>query len=391
MIYILIAYMVVKIYLEILQLKFVKNEMSSEAVILPKEDYQKAGIIAIVNKKFEIFKIVYSFLIAVCWIGFGFEILNQIVANQVAVVMSFLLINMLLDLLVSIYETFVKDKKFGFSNATFKTFASDTIKSLLLTLIFGTLFVWVILFCIENFSLWWIYAFGISFAVILIINLIYPTIIAPLFNKVTPLDDGELKDSISDLLQSAGFKSSGVFVMDASKRDNRLNAYFGGFGATKRVVLFDTLIAKLSKNEIIAVLGHELGHFKHGDIIKNIALMSLFLFILFFIFSHIPNEFFLGAGLDYAKSSSVILFFFIFSPVISFIFQPILSAISRSHEFGADEFGANKTTNQDMANALKKLAYENKAFPKAHKLYASIYFSHPSLLERINRLENESF
>ena len=228
----------------------------------------------------------------------------------------------------------------------------------------------------------------LSFAVALVINLIYPTLIAPIFNKMQPLEDGELKSRIEGLLAQCGFKSSGVFTIDASKRDNRLNAYFGGLGATKRVVLFDTLVKKLSLEEIIAVLGHELGHFKHKDILKMIALSAVMLFAMFFIFGNIPDAAYGALGLSPAGGGTIV-FLLLFSPIFGFLFSPISSYFSRANEFGADKFAGEISNKADMISALKKLGSENKAFPKAHPLYAFVYHSHPSLFERINELEND--
>nr|MBP3725381.1 M48 family metallopeptidase [Campylobacter sp.] len=281
-----------------------------------------------------------------------------------------------------------KDKKFGFSTITPKLFVIDLFKSLALIVIFGGIFIYLLLWIFESLGeFWWIWGFCFAFCMILLINLIYPTLIAPIFNKMTPLNDENLTNSINSLLESCGFKSSGVFVMDASKRDNRLNAYFGGLGSTKRVVLFDTLIKKLTQNEILAVLGHELGHFKHKDLLKNIVLMGVVLFVVFFVLGNIPSSFYTALNLK-ENGGALIVFFLLYSPVLSAIFEPLISAFSRSHEFGADKFGADNTNKNDMILALKKLGSENKAFPISHKIYSFVYHSHPSLFERINELEN---
>ncbi|MGP1484507.1 MAG: M48 family metallopeptidase [Campylobacter sp.] len=386
------VYVLCKLILSLLQIKFVSQKSKEVAVILNEIDYKNAASIAIANQKFEIFSLFYHFVIFMCWLLFGFEILTQQAPdfgtfNDVFFVISFLVISSILDLPLNVYESFVKDKKHGFSNMTAKIFIIDTLKALVLMIVFGSAFIWLILWCLQTLGqLWWFWAFCVSFLIILVINLIYPTIIAPLFNKLKPLEDGELKSAIEGLLNSLGFKSSGVFSMDASKRDNRLNAYFGGFGATKRVVLFDTLIAKLSVDEIIAVLGHELGHFKHGDIFKMIAMSAMMTFALFAIFGNIPNFVYESIGLS-ANGAGVIVFMLLFSPIFSFIFSPIISYVSRKNEFGADKFGAGVKSKDDMINALKKLGSENKSFPMSHPLFAFVYYSHPSLYERINELK----
>ena len=388
-------YVFVKIYLAALQINFVQNEAKKAAVVLPQSEYENAARVAVVNQKFEIASLIYHAVIFTMWAVCGLKFLNSLaiktggIGENIIFVMSFLVISSLLELPLSIYETFVKDRRLGFSNTTPKIFVLDLAKSLVLTLVFGSLFVWVVLLCIDFLGeFWWFWAFVLSFAVIIVINLIYPTVIAPLFNKMKPLEDGELKSSIEGLLIECGFKSSGVFTIDASKRDNRLNAYFGGFGATKRVVLFDTLVSKLTQSEIIAVLGHELGHFKHKDIFKMIAVSAVMLFLLFALFGNIPNAAYDALGLR-SDGGAIIVFLVLFSPIFSFVFSPVISAISRHNEFDADKFGAGVKSRADMISALKKLGSENKAFPKAHPLYAFVYHSHPSLFERISELESE--
>lgn len=390
-----VAYVLFKLVLCVLDMRFTQVESTKTAVVLAQNEYENAALIKIANHKFEITTTIFGFFVFVFWVCGGLEILQNFIikngttAENIAFVMSFIIISSLIELPFGIYEKFIKDKRHGFSNVTPKIFIIDTLKTLVLTLIFGSAFVWLILFCIEQLGqFWWFWAFCISFMIILLINLIYPTLIAPLFNKVKPLEDGELKGSIENLLDGLGFKSSGVFVMDASKRDNRLNAYFGGLGATKRVVLFDTLIKKLSLDEIIAVLGHELGHFKHGDIFKMIAMSAMMMFAMFAVFGNIPAEFYAVVGLP-QNGSGVIVFMLIFAPILSMFFSPFISFVSRKNEFGADRFGAKTKSATDMISALKKLGSENKAFPKSHPIYAFVYHSHPSLFERITKLENE--
>jgi len=388
-------YVAAKAILAILQINFIRSEAKKPAVVLEQGEYESAAAAAITNQKFEIASLFYHATIFVMWACWGLGELYESayktgeLRDHIIFVMSFMIISSLLELPLNIYETFVKDKKLGFSNVTPKIFVLDLAKTLALTLVFGTLFVWLVLLCIAFLGdFWWFWAFLLSFSVALVINLIYPTLIAPIFNKMQPLEDGELKSRIEGLLTQCGFKSSGIFTIDASKRDNRLNAYFGGLGVTKRVVLFDTLVKKLSLEEIIAVLGHELGHFKHKDILKMIALSAVMLFAMFFIFGNIPDEAYDALGLSPA-GGGVIVFLLLFLPIFGFLFSPISSYFSRANEFGADKFAGEISNKADMISALKKLGSENKAFPKAHPLYAFFYHSHPSLFERINELEND--
>jgi STE24 endopeptidase len=264
-------------------------------------------------------------------------------------------------------------------------YIKDTIKSGILFLVFGSAVIGIVSFIITTFNNWWIWGFVFIFAVIILINMLYPVIRDKMFDKFEPLKDKELEEKINNLLSQVGFKSSGVFSVDASKRDNRLNAYFGGLGSTKRVVLFDTLIEKLSHNELLAVLGHELGHFKNGDILKNIAIMGVVMFIFFAIFGNLSDEIFLGLSLN-NEPYAIITLFLIFSPILSFFLMPLISLISRHNEYAADEFGSNMQSKQDLVNALLKLANENKSFPLSHPIYIFFYYSHPPLVERFKEL-----
>ncbi len=210
----------------------------------------------------------YGFVLFFLWIGFGLSFLDSLIIidsfwlKAVIFVDVFIIINWFLELPFALYSTFKLDKKYGFSNMTVSLYIKDTIKSSLLFLIFGSAVIAGIALIIENFPAWWIWGFVFIFAVIILINMLYPLIRDKFFDKFESLKDKELEVKIEKLLDEVGFKSKGVFSVDASKRDNRLNAYFGGLGSTKRVVLYDTLIEKLSHNELLAVLGHELGHFK---------------------------------------------------------------------------------------------------------------------------------
>jgi STE24 endopeptidase len=305
--------------------------------------------------------------------------------KSVAFVLLFGVIGFFFSLPFDLYQTFVLDKKFGFSNMDAKLYITDTIKSSLLFVLFGGAVTWIISTIILNIENWWLWGFGLIFTIIIIINVIYPTFIAPIFNKFTILENDELKESIEKLLSSVGLVTEGVYTIDASKRDNRLNAYFGGLGKSKRVVLYDTLIEKLSKNELLAVLGHELGHFKHKDILKNIAMIGLLLFLMFFIFGNLPQQLFDAIGIE-KTPYSIIAMFMIFSPILSLFFMPMFGLVSRSNEYHADEYGSEVQSKEELASALQKLANENKSFPKSHPLFIFFYHSHPPLVERLKRL-----
>ena len=210
-----------------------------------------------------------------------------------------------------------------------------------------------------------------------------------ILNKFSPLDNENLKQDIENIMDKVGFRASGIFVMDASKRDGRLNAFFGGFGKSKRVVLFDTLINKLSPKEIIAVLGHELGHFKHKDLIKNITMMGILMFGLFAIIGNLPDALFEQMNIS-KTAGNILVLAFIIGEVYFYLLSPVVNFISRYNEFEADKMGAELGDAKDLKSALIKLVNENKSFPKSSKIYSIIYHSHPSVIERIKELEKKS-
>ena len=384
-------YFAFSVYTAFMQIGYVKDAKLKKAVILDDVKYKEAADYTVASQKVSIATSFYDFVLFFIWIGFGLSFLDSLTSGfvgwQKAVIFIdvFIIINWLLTLPFSLYSTFKLDKEFGFSNMTLGLYVKDTLKSGVLFLVFGSIVIGVLTLIIENLSNWWIWGFAFIFAVIILINMLYPVIRDKMFDKFEKLKDSELEAKIEKLLDEVGFKSSGVFSVDASKRDNRLNAYFGGLGSTKRVVLFDTLVEKLSHDELLAVLGHELGHFKNGDIIKNIGIMGVVMFVFFAIFGNLPDELFLSLGIA-NESFSIIAMFLIFSPILSFFLMPLISLISRHNEYAADEFGSNLSSKNNLVSALLKLANENKSFPLSHPLFIFFYYSHPPLVERLKEL-----
>jgi STE24 endopeptidase len=387
-------YFLVNFYTTFMQVSYVKNAKTGMPVILTPNKFSEAGEYSIESNRLGLISSVYDFILFFVWIGFGLSLLDsataQFVGWQKAIIFIdlFIIINWVLSLPLSIYSTFVIDKKYGFSNMTPALFIKDTIKGGILFLIFGSATIAGLTLIVENFSNWWIWGFVFIFSIIILINMLYPVIRAKMFDKFSPLADKELEEKINGLLEQVGFKSSGVFSVDASKRDSRLNAYFGGLGSTKRVVLFDTLVEKLTHNELLAVLGHELGHFKNGDILKNIGIMGFVMFVFFAIFGNLPDELFLGLNIS-SEAYGIIVVFLMFSPILSFFLMPVVSAMSRHNEYAADEFGSDMQSKEDLVNALLKLANENKSFPLSHPIYIFFHYSHPPLVERLKALGYE--
>nr|WP_269093305.1 M48 family metallopeptidase [Aliarcobacter butzleri] len=374
-----------------MQIGFIKDARNLKAIILDSNKYLEAADYAIEKEKLALASTFYDFVLFILWIGFGLSYLDSLVQidsywlKAIVFVDLFIIINWILTLPFELYSTFKLNKKYEFSNITPALFIKDTIKTGVLFLVFGSAVIAGISFIINNFPSWWIFGFVFIFAVIILINMLYPVIRDKMFDKFEKLKDKELEEKIEKLLDEVGFKSSGVFSVDASKRDNRLNAYFGGLGSTKRVVLFDTLVEKLTHNELLAVLGHELGHFKNGDILKNIGIMGFVMFVFFAIFGNLSDELFLGLNLQ-NEPYAIITVFLIFSPILSFFLMPLISLISRHNEYRADSFGSNLATKEDLVTALLKLANENKSFPLSHPLYIFFYYSHPPLIERFKEL-----
>ncbi len=389
-------YFLLNVYTSFMQIGFVSKARKMPAIILDNSRYIEAANYNIEKEKLSILTTFYDFVLFIVWIGFALKALDSVIVVEQAwlkailFIDAFIIINWLLALPFELYKTFTLDKKYGFSNMTAQLFIKDTIKSGILFLVFGSLVIAGIALIIENFPLWWIWGFVFIFSVIILINMLYPVIRDKMFDKFESLKDKELEAKIEKLLDEVGFKSSGVFSVDASKRDNRLNAYFGGLGSTKRVVLFDTLVEKLTHNELLAVLGHELGHFKNGDILKNIGIMGVVMFIFFAIFGNLNEELFLGLSLN-NEPYAIIAVFLLFSPILSFFLMPLISLISRHNEYAADEFGSNLQSKNDLVNALLKLANENKSFPLSHPLYIFFYYSHPPLVERFKELDYDVY
>jgi len=384
-------YTLLKIYISVMQIGYISEEKSKEAVLMSQEKYEVAGMYAIKKERLGLLSTLVDYGIFVWWVTVGFAWLSNLLNTQnsifeaVIFLFGFMAIGFVLGLPFELYQTFKLDKAFGFTKTTPKLYLIDQIKSMVMFIVFGGLIFYALAWIVVNVTSWWLWGFVLLFGLAVLMNVIYPTIIAPIFNKFTPLEEGELRTDIESMMSGVGLKSDGVFVLDASKRDSRLNAYFGGLGKSKRVVLFDTLMEKLSNKELLAVLGHELGHFSHGDIWKNIGMMGVLLFSSFFILGNLPASLFIEMGIE--KSAGVeIAMMMLLLPLLSFLFTPILSAVSRHNEYAADEFGSELGGKENLVSALMKLVEENKSFPKSHAIYAFFYYTHPPVLERLKEL-----
>ena len=388
-------YLVVSIYTSIMQIGYINQAKLKEAILLSPGEFLKAGNYAVAKEKLSILNSFTDYLLFLVWVSFGigyladsFYFLQDESLKNIAIVMGFIIINSIVSIPYTYYEKFVLDQKFGFNKSTLTQWIKDTMISFVFTLLLGSLVIWGVYAIIANFALWWLWSFLFIFVIIVLINMLYPTFRAMFFDKLSALEDEALDADIKRLMDETGFVSSGVFVSDASKRDARLNAYFGGFGKAKRVVLFDTLLEKLSTKELLAVLGHELGHFAHGDIYKNIAMMGGMLFVMFAVFGNIPESLYLQLGLP-GEPYVIMILFMLFMPVLGFIMMPILGFVSRKNEYAADEMGSRLGGNGgeiELANALTKLVEENKSFPLSHPIYIFFHYTHPPVIERLKVL-----
>ena len=304
----------------------------------------------------------------------------------------------IIEIPFSLYDEFVIEKKFGFSKMTFKLWIIDEIKGLLVSVLLTGILMAAMIAVLVNFpNTWWILLTCVMFAFTLIMQVLYPLVIAPMFNKFNPLEEGELKTRITALMENLGFKSSGIFIMDASKRSGHSNAYFGGMGKSKRIVLYDTLVKQLTTDELEAVLGHELAHYKLHHILRKICIMLPLEFVMMFVLYKIAqsNSLYTGFGFAIAEEMIVPLQFiglFLSSLVansLTEILSPIMNFGSRKDEYAADKFSAELTKNPDaLISGLIKLNSENLSELLPPKLYVIWNYSHPTLVERIKALKN---
>ena len=319
--------------------------------------------------------------------GYGF------VALQMALLVAFGLIGGLLDLPFSLYKTFWLEESFGFNKMTARLWLTDLLKSTLVGAMVGLPIVALILWLMGSTGgLWWLWTWMVWMGFNLLVLVLFPTVIAPLFNKFKPLDDEVLKTRVTALMQRCGFAAKGLFVMDGSKRSAHANAYFTGFGAAKRVVFYDTLLSQLNPGEVDAVLAHELGHFKHKHIVKRIVVMFAISFVGFALLGWLSSQvwFYTGLGvrpsLTGANDALALLLFLMFVPLLSFFVSPVMAQFSRQHEFEADAYAISQTDGRDLQSALLKLYKDNASTLTPDPVFVKFYYSHPPASERLGRM-----
>jgi len=402
----LVAGLLVKFWLASRQIRHVATHRATvpplfaQAVSLAA--HQKAADYTVVKARFGLLELAFGAAVLLGWtlLG-GLDALNQALmawlgggmVQQLALLGAFMVAGGLIDLPFTLYQTFVIEERFGFNKMTWRLWLADMAKSTVVGLIIGLPIAWLILWLMGAAgSTWWLWAWGVWMAFNLLLLLVYPTFIAPLFNKFQPLEDETLKARVTALMQRCGFAAKGLFVMDGSKRSAHANAYFTGFGAAKRVVFYDTLLAKLSPGEVDAVLAHELGHFKHKHIIKRIV--SLFALSLagFALLGWLSTQawFYTGLGvrpnMGAPNDALALLLFLLAVPVFTFFISPLFAQLSRKHEFEADAYAVKQTSGQDLSTALLKLYEDNASTLTPDPVFVKFYYSHPPASERLARM-----
>lgn len=342
--------------------------------------------------------ITQAILLALLTIGGGLMLIDDawcalVVEHEIMrgalVILTAFVVSAVVELPFDYYKTFVIDQKFGFNKMTPAMFFSDLVKHSLVGLVLGAPILFAALALMQSAGdYWWLYLWVVWSVFNLLMLAVYPTFIAPLFNKFSPLTDEPLKKRIETLLTKCGFKSQGLFVMDGSTRSSHGNAYFTGFGSSKRVVFFDTLLDRLDGDEIEAVLAHELGHFRHHHVIKRIALMFVVSFLGLALLGWLKQQgwFYEGLGITQASDYMALLLFLLVSPVFLFLLRPLLASYSRKNEFEADEYAARNAEAKHLVEALVKLYRDNASTLTPDPLHSAFYDSHPPASIRISRL-----
>jgi STE24 endopeptidase len=405
----LVLGLLTKLYLATRQIRHVAQHRdkvpTAFASTITLQSHQKAADYTIAKTRLGMLEMAFAAALLIGWtlLG-GVDTLNQAIMNsglaaygvllpQLGLLAAFGLINGLLDLPFTLYKTFRLEERFGFNKMTLQLWLADLVKSTLLGAVVGLPIVALILWLMGSAgSLWWLWAWVVWMGFNLLALVLFPTVIAPLFNKFKPLDDEALKARVTALMQRCGFAAKGLFVMDGSKRSAHANAYFTGFGAAKRVVFYDTLLKQLSPAEVDAVLAHELGHFKHKHIIKRIVLMFAMSLAGFALLGWLSTQlwFYTGLGvqpnLTGANDALALLLFLMVVPLLSFFVSPLMAQFSRQHEFEADAYALCQTDGRDLQSALLKLYQDNASTLTPDPVFVKFYYSHPPASERLGRM-----
>jgi STE24 endopeptidase len=364
--------------------------------------HQKAAEYNIAKARFGLIeKLVAAALALALTLGGGLQFLSELservsplgaYGHGIALIVLVVLVSSAVELPFSLYRTFAIEARFGFNRMSLRLFVLDLLKAAALGALFGIPLVFVVLWLMARMgSFWWVAVWLVWVAFSLLAVTIYPTFIAPLFNKFSPLEDAGLRSRIEALLAKCGFRARGLFVMDGSKRSSHGNAYFTGLGATKRIVLFDTLVSRLAAPEVEAVLAHELGHFSRHHVWKRMFVGSAVGLALLWILGWLMKQqwFYAALGVSSPSTAMALILFFTIVPAFTFVLQPLASLYSRLHEFEADAYAARHADAGDLVRALVKLYEDNAATLTPDPLHSVFYDSHPPAVLRITRLQSQ--
>lgn len=370
------------------------------------EAHQKAADYTLAKTGVSRIELIYGAILLILWtIGGGLNLLDGIwrslelspILTGTGFILTVFVSMSLLDLPFSLYRTFILEQRFGFNRITPKLFLIDNFKQLVLMLLIGAPFIGLILWLMSPAEAssgplakeyWWLYVWVVWMSFSLLMMWAYPAVIAPLFNKFTPLDDSALEQRIRQLLERCGFAYQGVFIMDGSRRSNHGNAYFTGLGNNKRIVFFDTLLKSLEAEEIEAVLAHELGHFKRKHVLKHLIVMAVMTFISLLALGAMieQNWFYNGLGMDNGSLHGALILFLLVMPAFTFFVAPLMARSMRKHEFEADDFAAEQVDAKHLITALVKLYEENASTLTPDPLFSAFHDSHPPAPVRIAHL-----
>ncbi|MGH8638821.1 MAG: M48 family metallopeptidase [Burkholderiales bacterium] len=366
---------------------------------IPLEAHRKAADYTAVKTRFGMLgTLVDAVVLLALTFGEGLNFAHRVVSDVlapgigqgIALIALVAIVLSLIEIPFSLYRTFRIEERFGFNKMTLKLFLIDLVKGALVAALLGLPLVALIVWLMNVAgSLWWLYAWAAWSAFNLLVLALYPTFIAPFFNRFSPMQDEALRGRIERLLARCGFRAQGLFVMDGSRRSSHGNAYFTGFGRSKRIVFFDTLLARLEHAEIEAVLAHELGHFKHKHVLKRIAWMFAASLGLFWLLGSLMSHdwFYRALGVQSPSTAMALLLFFLVLPVFTFLLQPVAGFYSRRHEFEADRYAAQNASAAELKQALIKLYKDNASTLTPDPLHSVFYDSHPPAAARIARLE----
>lgn len=387
-------------YLDYLNTKTMSEVLPNELKgIYDEQKYSKQQAYQRENQRFGLLTSSFSIALTLAmFLFYGFAYVDNLAwgftANAIIAALFFFGLIMfasdLLSMPFSVYDTFVIEEKYGFNKTTPKTFVLDTIKGWLLGALIGGGLLAVIIFIYQKTqNMFWIYAWILISVFTIFMTMFYSNLIVPLFNKQTPLEEGELRDAIKNFAGKVGFKLDNIFVINGSKRSTKANAYFTGFGAKKRIVLYDTLINDMETDEIVAVLAHEIGHYKKKHVIQGLLISLVQTGIVLFIFSLLINNQNLSKALGVEVPNfhiGLVAFGILYSPV-SFVLGIFMNLLSRKNEYQADKFAALNFKSEALASALKKLSVKNLSNLTPHKTYVFFHYSHPTLLQRLEQLK----